>query len=942
VIPRALIAPIVGLILAIPHAQAAPAPAEPGHPAPLGPEAGGGLAHTPVADVGTSCGITSLLPNGEYLSTSCEEEASADGGAATAGGDDLTLEAAREVGTVRWFADLAPRGDGSFVRVHGYGDVVAAGADGAILWRRPASSLYPDWGVESPLVPIVPLGESPTNAATRASDRPYAVGDVTGDGLEDIAVSHFVTYSETESLQRRVAQVTILDGTDGATLWTRRLPGFVTQVVLDGDLLVLGHETGDESGTSLLYGEDGSRSSVLGLRLTPAGDGLAAEEAWRVETDLEFARWIAAEPAGEGRLAVSRASGTGGVVFAIDLATGDVLWQQTTTGSPMNLRYDASRDLVVVHEQTSPASASTSYRLSGLAAADGSSGPSISRTGALLLSLEVADVTGGPELEWLTGDLARLQDESSGTTTTTMWAGRVRAADPAAGTLWTHETLTGEDLMADRTGGTSVPEHFGLTAAGDHVITGWFSVRGTGLAALDGDDGTVAWERFGDPAYPLFLTPHALEGTDVVLAARGSKATRAYRVSDGAVAMVAPALADVYAVESVDVNADGTRDLVVGGEGEGVFALDGTELDDDPGILWQAATEGPVHQLHLADLDGDGADELVAVASWGVDVLGLADGNLRYRIPVAEPDIAWAVTIGDLNGDQKPDLLVPTRRLRAYGGADGSMLWQWPSDAHDRAELRFAAPAIEDGIVVTQFLKRALGNPAALEVNPRGERFTVGLRPATGAVAWLVPQVDQVAIPRLWRGVLGTPQGVATTWETARAGVPVELWKVQTDVLDPATGAVVSSTRLAEGQTHTFLVQDTEFGLFEGNWLSVAKPADDPPLEIDMPGSSWEAGYADFGELGRFFLMGGAWTLRAYPPELPLGGAGTLDPPVVAEWGAVPVSKFEVTDHDGDGADEVIAFRMDFPMYVEVHRWEGTQTFESDDKLHGVAVLEAE
>lgn len=934
---RTLVVPLVALLMAVPQAFAANAPGLPATP----PPALGSLTHAALADASAGCGISSVFADGRSLSAACgtRERSRADADPSSASGSP-TLEADRTIGTVRWYADLAARGDGSFIRVHGYGDVVAAAEDGTLLWRRPATSLLPDWGIDSPVVPTVPMGEAPTSPTTRASERPYAVGDVTGDGLEDVAVSHIVTHAETESVERRASQVTVFDGADGATLWTRRFPGYVTQVVLDGNLLILGQETGDEQGTTVLVGEDGSRTSLIGLRLSRSGDGINGVQEWTHSTDTEWTRWLAAEPAGEGRLAAARMSGSGGVVSLIDLATGAAMWSAQSSVPPMNLRYDEARDLVVVHEQTNPSSASTSYVLRGLAAEDGSPGPVVSRPAALLLSLEVADVAGGPEPEWLTGDLAALQHEASGTTTTQPWVGRVRAADPAVGTLWSHDTATGEDLARGRTGGTSMPEHFGLTASGDRVITSWFSATGTGVAALDGDDGSLVWEHFGDPAFPVFLTPHRMGDTDVVLAGSVSKLSRAFRVSDGKIVMESPALADVYAARTADVNGDGTSDLLVGGEGEGVFALDGADLDDDPAILWHAVTDGPVHQLHLADLDGDGADEIVAVASWGVDVLELADGALDYRIPVAAPDVAWAITIGDVDGDDLPDLVVPTRTLDAYRGTDGAALWAWPPARQDRIELRFAAPAIEDGVVVTQFLKRAIGY-TTVNLNPRGERFLMGLDAATGAPEWLVPQAEELGIPRLWRGVLGTPEGVAMTWETARAGVPVQFWKIETDIVDPATGEILANSRLARGSTHTFLVHEPDYGLFEGNWLTSASLADDEPLEIDMGSSRWEASSADFGELGRFFLMAGSDRVLVYPPGLPLGEAGTDAPPVLAEWVDLAVGRFEVVDLDADGSDEVIALRFDWPMYSQVHLWEGTATLAIDDKVHGVAVLEA-
>jgi hypothetical protein len=115
-----------------------------------------------------------------------------------------------------------------------------------------------------------------------------------------------------------------------------------------------------------------------------------------------------------------------------------------------------------------------------------------------------------------------------------------------------------------------------------------------------------------------------------------------------------------------DVDGDGKLDLVTGNSGENTVSV---MLGDGRGRFSPrnsfAAGDHPV-AMALGDLNGDGEVDIAVVdavfEAYSISVLlGKGDGTFARKTDYPIGKDAFAILLGDLNGDHKPDLITPSR-----------------------------------------------------------------------------------------------------------------------------------------------------------------------------------------------------------------------------------------------------------------------------------------
>lgn len=850
------------------------------------------------------CAVRSLVPNDEACSSDPEEPSER-----LVDPDPDALTDRVQIPTPRWYAAVADAGQDRMVRVHGFGDVAMMTADGDNVWVRPSMSFYPDWNRTPYVVPFVALAYGPTDPDVLGSDHPYGVGDLTGDGLEDVAVAHLVR--DDEAL-RVVSEVSVLDGRDGSTVWHRTHDGVVTQVHILGDRLVVGAEDGPPRSLLGARAGDGRPTTIHGYRLE--GAPLTSTAEWTHVPGPDWAVLTSARRTADG-LAVAVAHDDGSQVVHLG-PEGAVRWTKDLADPPVLVRHDASRNLVLL--QTLPGSDASSYRIRAFEEATGRVAHDRTREEATLLSLAVADVAGGPRAEWIHAEV------SSGSFPTGREpVGSVHARTPDD-TLWSHAIECPD--CAD------LPLPVSLRPVDGGVAVGILVGSSGQLAMLDGSSGTPRWHVDDGAPFPVF------GGTvDGELAAlTPGMIVKVHDPRSGKARTDRPLVYEIHDAAVHDVDGDGGSDLLVGGASGTIFALDGDRLGPDPAVLWTARLDGGVHHLELADLDGTGPPELVAVASRTVAALDVASGRPLYRIH--RPDAyLWTAAVDDVDGDGLDDVVVPSDTLTAYRGTDGRVLWD--HDPMPDVTNYFATPVVADGTVVSQYLVSVQERTFAA---PRHHHAVVALS-GDGAVEWRDVRVAP-GHARLWRSVtkvLG-PEGprVAVTYAAGRTTADPTSASVEryggpvVDLYDVSNGSRLAQIGpLRIGGLHMATVHHPSSGLTELNWMSTAHLDVDGISEAPGEGAS-DVAFADAGQ-GRTVTALSWVTVRTYADfdvERGLDEHST--------WNELMTGGLTVADWDRDGGQELVAHPFDWPAWRRVAAFAGISSSGGDILPHGVAVLD--
>jgi len=128
-----------------------------------------------------------------------------------------------------------------------------------------------------------------------------------------------------------------------------------------------------------------------------------------------------------------------------------------------------------------------------------------------------------------------------------------------------------------------------------------------------------------------------------------------------------------------DVDRDGDLEIAVTtAVHEPVYLLDG-----EGRLLAEYRTWGTSGSLELADLDGDGRDEILVATETGLQVFGTSD-HVERRQLWRSPSLGSlaALALGDTDGDGQNEVLAGSQDGRVYAlAADGQPLWDVPLEA---------------------------------------------------------------------------------------------------------------------------------------------------------------------------------------------------------------------------------------------------------------------
>lgn len=142
-----------------------------------------------------------------------------------------------------------------------------------------------------------------------------------------------------------------------------------------------------------------------------------------------------------------------------------------------------------------------------------------------------------------------------------------------------------------------------------------------------------------------------------------------------------------------DLNGDGWSEVVFAGgsqvwiywnrEGR-LHPEDRTVMDVTGGVSEEESRIGPVF-VHIADVDGDGRNELVVAAAEGVEIRSQDDlSSIRGFLPLTS--CMWVDTV-DLDGDGRPELVASRFQDGKSFGCESAVFWNGPEGyAMERAD----------------------------------------------------------------------------------------------------------------------------------------------------------------------------------------------------------------------------------------------------------------
>ncbi|MFJ8309256.1 MULTISPECIES: FG-GAP-like repeat-containing protein [unclassified Streptomyces] len=870
-------------------------------------------------------------------------------GAAAAGPLPLTSKNVTE--TVRGVADTTqlPGTRGDYLTVHSLGDIARIDRTGTTVWERHNYSLYQDWQVKNvqpwqpdPYPARIPMGFNAIGPFADNSESGYSVGDLTGDGVADVVfsaevgVNPYRPFTVPGSKLRTGTFVTVLDGRTGRTLWSR-LFAHAQLVKLVGTTLVVADQPSANQGAP-----KDALGTLYGFRFKYAAGKLTSDKPWTYNTGEHNARWAAVEDTGGGLLAVSwdrrktKTAPAAGHTLLIDTADGKARWTAEGALYSRQLRYDAARGRLLALEQTDYTDGLT-YELAAYDTRTGTRTGLDRRVNAVALGIRVGDLAGGRTPQYAVAEATL--DSSLFVDASTV---RVLDGGDGATELWSHTTK--RPPGQERANG---PVDFGLKIADGRLYVssftgelkgaaGYGGLRSAALTAYDGRRGTVRWAQRGPVASDLYAEPFRQGGQSLIRTVDGDQNVRTYRADNGRQVALNPLPGGLSWAAAVDINGDGVKDVIAGGESHGLWAYDGKAyLAGRAKVIWKSVMPGAVHRVTAADTHGDGRPELVVAAESEAVIVNARTGRIEQHLD-GHGQFVWSVATAPLDGRRGAEVIVPTDKVRAYRG-DGSQLWEYAGPAG----TVFSDVSVSGGTVYASYNTR-IPVGSAVDAADVGE---VALDARTGRARWTaVPTGDDGAkavAAQLVDGVFASP-GIPYADGHAVAFASVvrngRFLEQRVDIRDARTGRAVRSQQYGGPWVHGSWLTGPE-GLTEVRTVVYSTYGPGGSLHEVNTLPTVTSGAFVSGPGGRRLLLGTVQNgVYLWDPSI-LTSGGPNYPPQLAKASAYEDGANLVADLNGDGVDEMILLNRDERGYDQTLELSGGRNRDTSQPVHGIGVV---
>ncbi|WP_327357239.1 VCBS repeat-containing protein [Streptomyces sp. NBC_01304] len=849
--------------------------------------------------------------------------------------------------TVRGLADTVPLAGtgGGYAVVHALGNISRVDAEGNTVWQRDNYSLHDEWQVTNtrpwqpnPYPARITMGYSPLAPSSTGNGKGYATGDLTGDGTADLVFTADVgtlpyrPFKAPGTTLSTGTFVTVLDGKTGTTLWSQIFAGGYQIALVDKTLVVA-----DSPGVNTSSPKEAT-TTLQAFTFASSGGKLTATKAWSYDTGERAARWGALKDIGGGQIAAGWNKKVGttieGHALVIDAADGSKKWQHDGSLYPRQFAYDAARGRLLAVEQADY-TVGVRYELAAYDPKTGARTTLDERVNAAPLALLPGDLTGDRKAEYAVSE-ATLDDNGFLNATT------VRALDGGDGSteLWSHTVKRDEEDHRDG------PVAFGLKIADRQLLVssytkeikgaaGFDALRSGALTAYNGRDGEVRWEKRGPVASTSNAQVFRADDETYVRTVDGDQNVREYRVAGGRESGKVPLTGDLTEARSTDLNGDGVKDVITGGESHGLWAYDGASLlKGKRKQLWKAILPGSVHRLELADTDGDRKPEVLVAAETEALVVNARTGRIKERID-GHGQFVWSVAGADLDGDRDAEVLVPTDKVRAYRGS-GSRLWEYAGPQG----VVFSDVTVSEGTVHV-----AYNSVGALDV----ESAAVGgvaLKARDGKVKWKAePKAadgGSVVAAQLANSTFASSEipyadghAVVYTW-IVRDAAGKDLSE-RVEIRDGRTGEVVKAAEHGGPFVHGSYFTGEE-GLIEARAVTYST--------FRKGGEVTEVNTLPLVTSGQFVRGPGGQRLLLGAVQ---GGIYLYDPAILSGEVNYPdqlakISAYEcganyASDLDADGVDEVVLLNPDDRGDDQVIELSGGRVRGSSQPVHGLAVV---